>query len=76
MATTNEPRDFGPFIPECSKRGFAKTKAYELANAGLLETFCIGSRRFVYLDSLLTLPARLAQAANDGGDLPPMDGAA
>ena len=76
MATTNEPRDFGPFIPECVKRGLGKTKAYELASAGLLETFLLHNRRFIYLDSLLTLPARLAQAANDSGDLPPMDGAA
>jgi hypothetical protein len=41
----------------------------------LLETFTIGKKRYVYLDSLLTLPTRLAQAANDSGDLPPMDGA-
>lgn len=60
----NEQRDFRPFIPECTKRGIGKTKAYELANAGLLETFPIGSKRYVYLDSLLSLPARLA-AAND-----------
>ena len=55
----SELRDFGPFIPECSKKGFGKTKAYELANAGLLETFQIGSKRYIYLDSLLTLPRRL-----------------
>ena len=55
----SELRDFGPFIPECSKKGVGKTKAYELANAGLLETFQIGSKRYIYLDSLLTLPRRL-----------------
>lgn len=57
----SELRDFGPFIPECSKRGLGKTKAYELANAGLLETFPIGSKRYIYLDSLLTLPRRLQE---------------
>lgn len=55
-------REFGPFIPECTKRGIGKTRAYELAHAGLLETVTIGSKRYVYLDSLLTLPQRLAAA--------------
>jgi len=61
MTSTSEQRDFRPFIPECTKRGIGKTKAYELANAGLLETFAIGTKRYVYLDSLLSLPERLAQ---------------
>lgn len=59
MASTTEQRDFRPFIPECTKRGIGKTKAYELANAGLLDVFKIGTRTFVYLDSLLTMPQRL-----------------
>ncbi len=62
MASTNEQREFRPFIPECTKRGIGRTKAYELDNAGLLETFTIGSKRYIFLDSLLTLPQRLAQA--------------
>src|SRR3546814_7971195 len=53
MQSTNEQRDFRPFIPECAKRGIGKTKAYELDDAGLLETFTIGTKRYVYLDSLL-----------------------
>jgi len=61
MTSTSEQREFRPFIPECAKRGIGRTKAYELANAGLLETFCIGAKRYVYLDSLLSLPERLAQ---------------
>lgn len=63
MQSTNEQRDFRPFIPECAKRGIGKTKAYELADAGLLETFTIGTKRYVYLDSLLTLPQRIAAQA-------------
>lgn len=55
-------RDFGPFIPECGRRGIGKTKAYELANAGMLEVFHIGKRTYVYMDSLLSLPTRMAQA--------------
>jgi hypothetical protein len=61
MASTNELRDFRPFIPECAKRGIGKTTAYELASNGDLETFLIGRKRFVYLDSLATLPERLAK---------------
>lgn len=67
MASANEHREFRPFIPECTKRGLGKTKCYELAKAGLLETFCIGTRRYVYLDSLLSLPQRLGTASNEGG---------
>ena len=57
-----EQRDFRPFIRECNKRGIGKTKAYELAKAGLLETATIGTRRVVFMDSLLSLPSRLAKA--------------
>ena len=55
-------RDYGPLIPECSKRGIGRTVAYDLINAGLLETFTIGRKRFVYLDSLMALPDRIAKA--------------
>jgi hypothetical protein len=59
------PREFRPFIPECAKRGIGKTKAYELANAGLIEVFKIGSKRYVFVDSLLTLPQRLAASGSE-----------
>lgn len=65
MQSTDEQRDYRPFIPACAKRGFGKTKAYEFANAGLLDVFKIGSKTYVYLDSLLSLPQRLKEAAND-----------
>ncbi|MBA0300559.1 ethanolamine utilization protein EutA [Stenotrophomonas maltophilia] len=52
-------------MPECAKVGIGRSKAYELANAGLLETVSIGRRRFVYLDSLYTLPARLAREVRE-----------
>jgi len=65
---TSEQREFRPFIPECRKRGIQKTKAYELANAGLLEVFNIGTRKFIFLDSLLSLPQRLREAARQPGD--------
>ena len=60
MANTSAAnRDFRPFIPECSRRGLGKTKAYELANEGLLDTFRIGSKRYVLIESLDSLPQRL-----------------
>ena len=55
-------REYRPFVPACRKRGFGKTLAYRYASAGLLETFTIGKKRYVYLDSLLTLPQRAARA--------------
>lgn len=58
---THGHRDFRPFIPECAKVGIGRSKAYELANAGLLETVAIGNRRFVYLDSLYSLPQRVGR---------------
>lgn len=60
-------REFRPFIPECAKVGIGRSKAYELANAGLLETVSIGRRRFVYLDSLYSLPARVGNAQQGRG---------
>lgn len=56
-------REFRPFVPACRKRGIGKTLAYKYASNGLLETFTIGKKkRYVYLDSLLSLPQRAAQA--------------
>lgn len=58
-------RDYGPFVKECAKRGIGKSRAYQLANDGLLDTDYVGKSRVVYLDSLLTLPKRLKEASND-----------
>ena len=63
---THGHREFRPFIPECAKVGLGRSKSYELAKAGLLETVTIGTRRFVYLDSLYSLPQRL-NAPKAGG---------
>ena len=60
-------RDYGPLVKECAKRGIGKTRAFALAKDGLLETDCVGRSRVVYLDSLLTLPQRLKESANDAG---------
>lgn len=63
----NPHRDYGPFVKECAKRGLGKTRAYALANAGLLDFGYVGRSRIVYLDSLLTLPQRMKEAANESG---------
>jgi len=52
-------RDFAPFPAACTGRGISKTVSYELLNDGLLETFKIGRRRYVYLDSLLSVSERV-----------------
>lgn len=59
MTNTKEAREFRPFIPEVTKCGIGKTTAYELVEKGLIETFLIGRRRYIYLDSLAALPERL-----------------
>ena len=55
---TKELRDFLPFPKACIDRGIGKTRAYELLNAGKLDTRKVGRKRFVYQDSLLTFLAR------------------
>lgn len=57
---------YAPLVPGCEAYGIGRTKAFELAAAGTIETFLIGSRRFVLLDSLESLPERLAAAGKDG----------
>jgi hypothetical protein len=54
-----EQKTFGRLVPECKKRGIGRTTAFELAAKGILETFTIGTGRYVYMDSLRTLPERL-----------------
>lgn len=65
---THGQREFRPFIPECARVGIGRSKAYQLADDGLLETVLIGRRRFVYLDSLYSLPQRVGQAGLPGGN--------
>lgn len=61
---TKELRDFAPFPAACIDRGIGKTVAYDLLNGGFLDTFKIGRRRYVYLDSLLTI-AEKVEAYNE-----------
>ncbi len=56
---------YRPLVTACADHGISRTVAFDLARNGLLQTFTIGTRRYVLLESLRTLPERLA--ANDGG---------
>ncbi len=56
---------YGPLVPTCAAYGIGRTKAFELAAAGTIETFTVGSKRLVIIESLRTLPERLK--AQDGG---------
>lgn len=61
---SNSPT-YKPLVTACQEHGICRSVAFELARKGLLETFAIGKRRYVYLDSLRTLPERLI---NQGGE--------
>jgi hypothetical protein len=58
-------------VETCKAHGIGRTVAFELAASGILKTFRIGTRRYVHLDSLRTLPERLEstpqRAAGGGG---------
>lgn len=59
----HESPAYRPLIEACREHGISRTVAYELVNTGDLKTFKIGARRYVYLDSLRTLPDRLQAKA-------------
>jgi len=66
MNTKVEPA-YGPMVERCGEHGISRTVAFELARKGLLDTFRIGARRYVMLDSLRTLPDRLAASDSQAG---------
>ena len=55
----NQPAHFGPLVECCAAHGISRTVAFKLAADGSLETFAIGSRRYVVLQSLWRLPETL-----------------
>ena len=64
MVTRSEPA-FGPLVEECAKHGISRSVAYELVASGHLETFKIGAKRYVLVDSLRALPGKLV--GQEGG---------
>jgi predicted site-specific integrase-resolvase len=54
-----------PLVDACKAHGISRSVAYELARDGTLETFLIGKRRYVRMDSLRTLPERISEARRE-----------
>lgn len=52
--------DYAPLVSTCRAFGIGRSRAFEYARSGILRTTTVGSRRYVYLDSLRSLPERLA----------------
>ena len=59
---------YRPLVKACAEHGISRSVAFELARMGKLETFTIGTRRYVVLESLRTLPERLAANDAAGGE--------
>lgn len=55
--------EYGRLVECCKHYGIKRTQAFALARSGLLQTFTIGKCRYVLLESLRTLPERLAAPA-------------
>lgn len=66
MSTISNPA-YRPLVEACSEHGISRTIAFELAASGYLETFKIGTRRYVWMRSLETLPERVAERRDVGG---------
>ena len=62
---TEPPVAFFPMVEACASHGIARTVAFALARDGLLETFRIGRRRYVMLQSIHDLPQRLLERGSD-----------
>ena len=61
MRTTETPA-YRPLVEACADHGISRTVAFELAAQGKLDTFRIGARRYVLVESLRSLPSRLGLA--------------
>ena len=59
---------YRPLVKACAEHGISRSVAFGLARSGKLETFTIGTRRYVVLESLRTLPERLAANDGEGGE--------
>lgn len=53
---------YGPLVEVCRAHGIGKTTAFELAKKGLLETFRLGVKRYVTLESIHELPKKIQAA--------------
>ena len=51
---------YAPLVEACRAHGISRTVSFGLCKQGMLHNFQIGKRRYVYLESLRTLPERLS----------------
>lgn len=51
---------YGPLVQSCAAYGINRTRAYEYAKDGLIDTFTMGVKRYVFFASLDGLPERIA----------------
>lgn len=52
---------YAPLVPACKAYGVGRSSGFKYARSGDLEVVKIGSRTYVILESLRTLPERLAE---------------
>lgn len=70
MNNTSNSVPYLPLLDAIRSVGIGKTKAYELMAQGLIETFLIGTKRYIVMASLYDLPNKLAAAAKKADPLP------
>lgn len=58
MNENYEP-NYGILTDVCRRFGIARTQAFAYAKSGALNTFLLNGRRYVYIESVRTLPERL-----------------
>lgn len=51
---------YGPLVKTCAAYGIKRSRAYEYVKDGLLASFKMGAKRYVYFASLDALPERIA----------------
>ena len=57
---------YARFVPTMAAHGYGRSFSFELARKGLVRTFKVGAATFVELDSVRTLPERIAAAGEKG----------
>jgi len=60
MALAFEPT-YGLLTDICSAFGIARTQAFAYVRKGQLDTFMMNGRRYVYVDSVKSLPERVGK---------------
>jgi len=67
VRTLKASPSYRPLVEACNEHGISRTTAFELAASGVLETFKIGAKRYVFTQSLESLPDRLKSGDPESG---------